>query len=100
MEKQNTTDFEIWLEAINTYEIDDIFCLYECVRNRKDYGMFKCTTNNGIVFISTDDSDMTLLLATDKAVTAFLNTLDHKFGGDFGNIYGNYEFIKGMRKDD
>jgi hypothetical protein len=63
-------------------------------------GGFRCSQNNGKLFVQTDDNDQTLMLASGKAVKAFLDKLDHEYGGDFGWVGGNYEFYRSMRKDD
>lgn len=63
-------------------------------------GGFKCSQNNGKLFIQNSDNDQTLMLASGKAIKAFLDKLDNEYGGDFGWVGGHYEFVRSMRKDD
>jgi hypothetical protein len=63
-------------------------------------GGFKCSHKNGMLFIQSGDNDQTLMLASGKAVKAFLDKLDNEYGGEFGWVGGYYDFVRAMRKDD
>lgn len=95
-----TTDFQEWLDNLDDNDIEDIFCLYESIVGVTEMGGFKCSQKNGMLFIQSGDNDQTLMLASGKAVKAFLDKLDNEYGGDFGWVGGHYDFVRAMRKDD
>jgi len=95
-----TTEFEEWLENIEDDDIEIINNLYESVEFVTQMGEFTCTENNGKLFIQTDDNELTLMLASDKAVKTFLKKLDDDYGGDFHSVVSEWEFYRSMRKDD
>lgn len=95
-----TTDFQEWLDNLDDNDIEDIFCLYESIVGVTEIGGFKCTPKNGMLFIQSGDNDQTLMLASGKAVKAFLDKLDNVYGGEFGWVGGHYDFIRAMRKGD
>lgn len=95
-----TTDFQEWLDNLDETNIEEIYCLYESIVGVTQMGGFNCSQNNGRLFIKTDQNDSTLMLASGKAVKAFLDKLDSEYGGDFGWVGGHYEFVRAMEKDD
>ena len=97
---QTTNAPHEWLDNLENRDIEDINNLYECVIHKSQIGAFKCSENNGCLFISNEENDQTLILASEKDVKAFLDKLDKEYGGDFGWVGGNWEFIRNMRKDD
>ena len=96
-----TTNFNDWIDNLSEQDIDDIYNLYESVRQTTDMGGFKTTQNEREQkFVTSDFNEYTLMLANDRAETAFLNVLDYRFGGDFGWVGGHWDFVRNMRKDD
>lgn len=95
-----TTDFQEWLDNLDETSIEEIYCLYKSIVGVTQMGGFNCSQNNGRLFIKTDQNDSTLMLASGKAVKAFLDKLDSEYGGDFGWVGGYYEFVRAMEKDD
>jgi len=95
-----TTDFQEWLDNLDDNDIEDIYCLYESIVGVTEIGGFKCSQKNGMLFIQTVDNDQTLMLASGKAIKAFLDKLDNEFGGDFGWVGGHHDFVRAMRKND
>lgn len=95
-----TTDFQEWLDNLFDKDIEDIYWLYESIVGVTEMGSFKCSQKNGMLFIQSGDNDQTLMLASGKAVKAFLDKLDNDYGGGFGWVGGQYEFVRAMRKDD
>jgi hypothetical protein len=95
-----TTDFQEWLDNLEDNDIEDIFCLYDSIVCVSEMGGFKCSQKNGMLFIQSGDNDQTLMLASGKAVKAFLDKLDKEYGGEFGWVGGHYNFVQAMRKDD
>ncbi len=95
-----TTDFQEWLDNIDDKDIEYIYHLYESINSETQMGGFTSTKKGNQLFIKTDDHDQVLLLASDKAVKGFLAKLDYEFGGGFGWVIGQYDFVRAMRKDD
>lgn len=97
---QTIKDSQEWLDNLENTDIEDINNLYECVINKSQIGAFKCSENNGCLLISNEENDLALILECKKDVKDFLDKLDKEYGGDFGWVGGNWEFIRNMRKDD
>lgn len=95
-----TTDFQEWLDNLDDTDIEDIYNLYESIAHKTQMGSFKCSENNGRLFVTNGDNNQTLMLASDLAANTFLKKLDKDYGGDFGWVGGHYEFVRSMRKDD
>lgn len=96
-----TTDFQEWLDNLDETHIEEINNLYQSITGVTQMGGFSCTQNNNKqIFIKTDQNDTTLMLASGKAIKAFLDKLDSEYGGDFGWVGGHYEFVRAMNKDD
>lgn len=83
-----TTDFQEWLDNLDETSIEEIYCLYESVVGVTQMVGFNCSQNNGRLFIKTDQNDSTQMLASGKAVKAFLDKLDSEYGGDLGWVGG------------
>lgn len=95
------TDFQDFIDNLNSRHIDDIHSLYQSIVDVDEVGSFNCKRNkDGRLFISDDQDDFTLMLSSEKSKNAFLSKLDIDFGGDFGSIYGHYEFQRAMDKND
>ena len=95
-----TTDFQEWLDNLDETNIEEIYCLYDSIVGVTQMGGFSCSQKDARLFIKTDQNDSTLMLASGKAVKAFLDKLDNEYGGDFGWVGGHYEFVRAMAKDD
>lgn len=95
-----TTDFQEWLDGISDLSVEEAYFLYESIVGVTQMGGFTCKQQNGMYFVKSADTEHTLMLASGKAVKAFLDKLDNDFGGDFNWLGGHYEFIRAMSKDD
>lgn len=95
-----TTNFNDWMDNLQETDIETIYCLYESITSSSEVGAFKTSTNNGRKFVQSELNDETLMLSTKTAETGFLKKLDYEYGGDFGTVYGSYEFDRAMSKDD
>jgi hypothetical protein len=95
-----SSDVQDWLDKLNDNDIEEIYCLYESIVGVTEMGGFKCSQNNGKLFIQNGDIKQTLMLESGKAIKEFLDKLDNEYGGDFGWVGGHYEFVRSMRKDD
>ncbi|GEN68065.1 hypothetical protein [Chryseobacterium rhizosphaerae] len=94
------TDFQEFIDSIEDKDIEEINSLYESIQGCIEMGSFKCSLNNNRYFVQCDDNDITLMLASEEAKSSFLKVLDYQFGGGFGWVGGQYEFVRSMRKDD
>ncbi|MBB1385394.1 hypothetical protein H5119_07575 [Pseudoalteromonas sp. SG45-5] len=95
------TEFDTWLDAAGVEGHEEVYALHWAVSNREEMGMYKCDVNNGRYFITADGTDDTLMLASDKALHAFLSKVESCFGiSDFGDIEGWYAYSRAMSKDD
>ena len=95
------TDFQEWLDNLQETHIEVIYNLYESIVGVTQMGGFTSQQNaEGRIFVTTDENDQILMLASGKAVKAFLDKLDNEYGGGFGWVGGAYEFHRSMEKDD
>jgi predicted RNA methylase len=92
-----TTDFENWIEN-NVEDIEDAFCLRQCVLNNEPYGSYEISSRDGKKFIKAFDE--TLMIASVKAEETFLNILEDRFADEGLDIDSTYEFKRQMEKDD
>lgn len=44
------TDFEGWLDQADPDDLEEIYALYRAVLDVDEFGMYKCTQNNGKYF--------------------------------------------------
>ncbi len=91
-----TTNFQEWIDSITNDDIEEIYCLYECIEGVTEMGAFKCTQKNDMLFVQNRDNGLTLMLSSEKAIKMFLDLLDKTYGDDFGDVYGNYNFYRSM----
>ena len=99
-----TTNFNEWIENLQEEENNDIETishLYDSIQASTQMGIFTTEVDaQDRKFVTCDFHDDTLMLATPRAETAFLNILDDKYGGDFGWVGGHWDFVRNMRKND
>lgn len=95
-----TTNFEDYIENLQNDNIETIYSLYYSVSGETNIGGFKTSKKGTQLVTISDYNTLILILKTDEAKEAFLNILDYKYGGGFGKVYGHYEFIRSMEKDD
>ncbi|MHA7831913.1 MAG: hypothetical protein ACX93O_12510 [Flagellimonas sp.] len=95
-----TTDFQEFIDNLEETDIEEVYNLYSSIESCTQMGSYACSLNNDRYFVKTDFNDITLMLASEEAKTAFLKVLDYNFGGDFGWVGGHYEFVRSMNKDD
>lgn len=96
-----TTDFQTWIEEIDLSELDyeEIDSLYRSVNEISDFGLFETeSTKNGQYIVSCSTIDDKLILASERARTAFLTHIEKEYCD--GNEEGWYAFHRAMEKDD
>ena len=93
------TDFEEWLNEADPDSCEEIYALYKAVSDIDQHGMYECSMNNGRYFVKGDHTTNTLMLASGKAYSAFLNTINSRFQIE-GDIEGWYGFSLAMAKSD
>lgn len=75
--------------------------MYLTITTKVDYGSFRYSeTEDGRIFIKNNLSDITLLLATEKAKNAFLNILNKQWGGDFVDVAMHWDYLRIINKND
>lgn len=94
-----TTDFEEWLANNEPEGIEEAYCLWDAAYNGESSGIYECANNQGKRFIK-GPSDDALMLASPKAIAAFVERIkeynpDPDLGWD-----GALAFRRGMQKDD
>jgi hypothetical protein len=95
------TEFDAWFDMADLDDHEEVYSLYRAVSGRDEMGMYKCDVNNGKYFVTADHVDDTLMLASDKALNAFLSEIESRFGiSDFGDIEGWYGYKRAMAKSD
>jgi hypothetical protein len=78
-----TTDFSIFLEEADPDGFEEVYALYQAVKNEEEYGLYECTKNSdGKLFIKANHTSSTLLIASEKAKKLFLDTIEKKFCED------------------
>ncbi|MBX3640261.1 MAG: hypothetical protein KF888_07080 [Nitrosomonas sp.] len=93
------TDFEAWLDQADPDDHEEVYALYRAVSDVDELGMYKCTINNGKYFVKGDHTEDTLMLASEKAHSAFLQAINSRFEIE-GDIEGWYGYKRAMAKDD
>ncbi|MDD5486633.1 MAG: hypothetical protein PHW65_03675 [Dehalococcoidales bacterium] len=95
------TDFNIWLEQADPEDFEDVYCLYHAVKDKENYGLYECKkSKDGKLFIKADHTEETLMLASQKAIDAFLNLIERRYVDPGMEIEGWYEFHRAMAKND
>lgn len=95
------TDFDLWLEQADPDHIEEIYCLYHAVADKENWGLYQCkTSDDGKVFIKGDHTEDTLMLASPKAVDAFLSLIEKKYVDSDLEIEGWYAYHRAMEKND
>ena len=93
------TDFEEWINEADPDSNEEIYALYRAVSDINQNGMYECSMNNGKYFVKGDHTENTLMLASEKAYSAFLQYMNVYFNFE-GDIEGWYGFNRAMAKDD
>lgn len=93
------TDFDAWLDQADPDDYEEIYALYRAVYDPDEFGLYKCSINNGKYFVKADHCDDTLMLASEKSRSAFLKEMHSRYKID-GNIESWYAYEKAMAKDD
>ncbi len=96
-----TTNFNDWIDNLDEQDIETISHLYDSIQANTQMGEFTTKQDSqGRKFVTSPMHENTLMLATPRAETSFLNVLDYKFGGDFGWVGGHWDFVRAMQKND
>lgn len=94
-------EFQEYLDHIMDINLDEINDLYLTIITKVNYGSFYYSeTEDGRIFIKNNVSDITLLLATEKAKKTFLNILNKQWGGDFEDVAMYWDYLRVINKDD
>ncbi|MDY4388687.1 hypothetical protein [Pectobacterium aroidearum] len=93
------TDFDSWLDQADPDDYEEIYALYRTVADADEFGLYKCSVNNGKYFVKADHAEDTLMLASEKARSAFLQAVDSRYDIE-GDIEGWYGYQRAMDKDD
>ena len=92
------TSFESWLDQVRPDGTDDVYSLYRAIMGEESFGRFHCSKERGQLFLRTGKTDDVLMLASDKAVKAFLSTLKKRFNIE-GDIEAWYIARRAMERD-
>jgi len=93
------TDFDAWLNEADPDDYEEIYALCRAVMDIDEFGMYKCSMNNGKYFVKGNHTEDTLMLASEKARLAFVGTIDVRFKME-GNLEGWYQYKRAMTKND
>jgi hypothetical protein len=92
------TDFDSWLDLAEPEGHEEVYSLHRSITDVADMGLYECSENNGKYFLKASHVDETLMLASDKAVRAFVATIESRFDiDDIETWYGDHHAIS---KDD
>lgn len=96
-----TTDFNEWLFGIDLTDYNDVYSLYHTVRDLENWGGYEIKKGRtpGQYFVTAIDSEDTLMLASPKALEAFLTTIERAHCGDT-DIESWYMYLRAMEKND
>jgi hypothetical protein len=95
------TDFEGWLDQGEPEGYEEVYSLYRCVQDEEDFGIYECKSKDGKLFIKAGHTDDTLMLASEKAKTAFLKIIETRYVDDNDmDIESWYAYNHAMSKDD
>lgn len=92
-----TTEFNDWIDD-NVENIEDAFCLEQCILGNENYGSFDISSKGDKKFIKAFGD--TLMIASIKAQETFLEILEERFADEGLDIESTYEFYRQMAKDD
>lgn len=95
------TDFKAWLDGLDLEDFNDVYSLYRAVQDCDDWGTFTCTKHESADkwFVKELGSDVTLLLASEKARDYFLEHLTRTNCGEL-EMEGWYAYHHAMEKED
>ncbi|NIA11948.1 MAG: hypothetical protein GWP10_20055 [Nitrospiraceae bacterium] len=93
------TKFDVWLDEADPDDHEEVYALYRAVSDVDQFGMYKCSVNNGKYFVKGDHTEDTLMLASEKAREAFFKAMKTRFGIE-GDIESWYGYKRAMAKDD
>ena len=96
------TDFEAWLDQADPEGHEEVYSLYRAVEDATQISFFECKPakgGNGLIVYKDNINDK-LLLASDKAKSAFLKEIEKRYVDNDMNIEGWYEFNRSMAKND
>lgn len=97
---KSTTNFEEWFTEIDIDGHEEVFNLYQTVWNGIENDVpFSCKSNGDLSIVTCAYNPLKLVLATEKAKTAFLQAIENRFcdGVDIESWYG---FEHAMAKED
>ncbi|HEY1136472.1 MAG TPA: hypothetical protein VGE64_03185 [Xanthomonadaceae bacterium] len=96
------TDFEAWLEQADPEGHEEVYALYQAVYGAEDYGFYECkvSADGTKWFIKSGHVEDTLMLASEKARSAFLSLIENKYTEGDMDIESWYGYRRAMAKDD
>jgi hypothetical protein len=85
-----TTNFQECLDGAGPETPDEIYYLFQAIKNAGDEGMWYVSKHGNQLFVRDDNCPDTLLLASPSAKQTFLNHIERKFCGemDMESWYG------------
>jgi len=98
------TDFNAWLSGVDIEDHNEVYCIYQAVKQIEEWGGYTCTerqTSKGeMYFLKCNYIDEILMLASDKARNAFLKHLEVTYAGEDMDIESWFYFKEAMEKND
>lgn len=95
-----TTEFQEWLDNLDETNTEEMYNLHESILHEAQMGSFICTKTNDQYFVKDLPTNETLMLASEKAKSAFLKKLNEDYAPYFGEIEVEMDFVRAMRKND
>ena len=97
---KTVTDFETFLDSIETDNIEEMYYLKNAIENEETYGYVDIKNISEHRFIvSVTGSDIGLLFVSEKQIDTFLKIIEDRYGGELG-IDMEYDYQKASEKDD
>jgi hypothetical protein len=95
------TDFEAWLEQADPDGHEEVYALYQAVSAGEDYGFYECKASDDGTkwFLKGGHVEDTLMLASEKARSAFLLLIESKYTDGDMDIESWYDYMRAMAKD-
>lgn len=93
-----TTDFDSFLDGVETSDIEEIHSLKNCIEEEENCGPFTIKKKGNQIFVSICTNDVVLRIASEKAKRTILKIIESRYGGELG-IEGERDYQRQMLKD-
>lgn len=96
------TEFEEWLEQADPDDHEEVYALFRALTDTETFGPYECILgpSKTMWFVKAAGADDTLLLASEKARTAFISLVEQRFGDGELDMESWYHFHRNLSKDD